>query len=135
MRKCKNSIRWIESAAEFSILFCLILSLTAPGLHGAGRNWIDKGGIEGTFVTGIAVDPSAAQTLYACIHTGGSLFKSTDGGSHWGHPSLNAPRAYTIAIDPVSTQTIYAGEYAGGAYKSTDGGASWAVIVQGVKVS
>jgi photosystem II stability/assembly factor-like uncharacterized protein len=38
----------------------------------------------------------------------------------------------TIAIDPANGQTVYAGAYGGGVFKSTNGGASWTSIGNGI---
>ena len=45
---------------------------------------------------------------------------------------LYGGRAYSLAIDPINTQTIYAGTWYGGVFKSTDGGASWNAINNGL---
>ncbi|MBI3597103.1 MAG: hypothetical protein HY203_08135 [Nitrospirae bacterium] len=53
----------------------------------------------------------------------------------WGSPSSNISGTFdlkAIAIDPSTPTTLYVGTDGGGVYKSTDGGASWAPINQGL---
>ena len=84
----------------------------------------------------IAADPKNPQHLYAAAAAGG-VWVTTDGGTTW------APRAQTLpvitisslAVDPNDGNIVYAatGDADGretpsiGVYKSTDGGATWAV--------
>lgn len=78
MRKCKYSHYKIEFVARLSILLGLVFFPTTPGLQGAGRIWVNKGGIQGIPISAIAIDPADAQTLYVGSY-GGPLYKSTDG--------------------------------------------------------
>ena len=96
-----------------------------------GGNWTDSNaGISATDVRKIAIDPSDPETLYAI---GGSrLFKSTDGAANW---NLSLADANSVAVDPKDRSTIYAGSRLTptGVRKSTDGGATWSQINNGLQ--
>ena len=81
----------------------------------------------------IAVDPSAAQTIYAGTQRNG-LFKTIDGGSNWNaiNAGLNSFDIRAIAIDPVTTSTVYVGSSGEGVFRSVNGGASWTAVNNGV---
>lgn len=87
----------------------------------------------------LAVDPINPQVVYA--GGWGSLFKSVDGGGSWAASSSGIPLGGTyvsaLAVDPANPQTLYAGLGDGGtgatianvgAYKSLDGGNTWAPL-------
>lgn len=79
--------------------------------------------------------------------TGAGLFRSPDGGDHWGHVPLTpldaTGRLYTRAIqeDPNDPNVIYVGAgngfdgNLGGLFKSEDGGDNWSPIYMGVQPS
>ncbi len=102
--------------------------------------WIQKGPTNiGGRVTGIALDPTNGNIIYAGAADGGVL-KSTDGGVNWTilTDHFSTLSVGDVAIDPNNPNTIYAGlgeanlagdNYDGdGLYRTTDGGASWANI-------
>lgn len=109
----------------------------------SGSNWIQQNNfaIPGTpNVLALAIDPTTPLTLYAGT-SGNGLFKSINGGGVWtamnsgmggGNPTLVS----AIAIDPTNTEIVYTGHGdtpgAGGINKSTNGGASWAPLTNGV---
>ena len=87
--------------------------------------------------TSIAVDPTNPMTVYLGT-SGGGVWKTTDGGGTW-TPLTDSQASLAIgavAVDPNNPSTIYAGtggfadvEYMSvGLLKSTDGGATWALI-------
>ncbi|MGD0300542.1 MAG: SBBP repeat-containing protein [Bryobacteraceae bacterium] len=85
-----------------------------------------------TAIANIAVDARNPATIYAVSPA--SLLRSTDAGNTWkilpGLPSgtnLNA-----VAVDPTNSSVIYLGTTPLGAFKSTDGGATWAAINNGI---
>ncbi|HRC88275.1 MAG TPA: hypothetical protein PK413_22020, partial [Thermoanaerobaculia bacterium] len=90
-------------------------------------------------ITSLAVDPTSPSVIYAGAANGG-VWKTTDGGLHWspmsGESTLPGLSIGSIAIDPLSPNLIYAGGgepngtgYVGrGVYKSSNGGASWALL-------
>lgn len=104
-----------------------------------GLSWAVRGsGLTGFYITALAVDPTDADIVYLAQQVvgttdTGTMFKSSDGGSHWGQLPipLPAPSSITsLAIDPATPSIVYAAYVYGypangGIYKSTDGGATW----------
>src|ERR1700730_5674611 len=70
----------------------------------------------------VAVDPSAALTLYAFVD--GALQRSTDGGASWSTLLPGEPVS-TLVIAPSTPQTLYAEKPDGTLASSADGGATW----------
>ncbi len=110
---------------------------------------------EYTSANDVRIDPSDPNIVYAALWqqqqgffengafggTDGGIFKSTDGGSTWAQLKTGLPPVLqaNLAIAPSDPKTIYAmvgtpggggGRRGGGSvgfYKSTDGGATWAI--------
>jgi hypothetical protein len=110
----------------------------------SGSTWTlqNNFGIPGTpVVRSLAIDPTAPLTLYAGSFSDG-LFKSTNGGGVWtamnnGMGGSDPKNVSTIVIDPANPATIYTGHGStfgsgGGINQSTNGGASWTPLTNGV---
>jgi photosystem II stability/assembly factor-like uncharacterized protein len=109
----------------------------------SGSTWIEQNNfaLPGTpNVLALAIDPTTPLTLYAGT-SGNGLFKSTNGGGVWtamnsGMGGGNPTVVSAIAIDPTNTATVYTGHGdangPGGINKSTNGGASWTPLTNGV---
>lgn len=71
-------------------------------------------------------------TLY--VGTGGTVYKSNDGGHTWSNigPSGRNGDMYDLAVDPLNTNVLYLPRRANGIVKSTDGGVNWNPINQGL---
>jgi photosystem II stability/assembly factor-like uncharacterized protein len=96
-------------------------------------------------VRALAVHPSDPMTVYIGVAAGG-IWKTTNGGTSWTAlgDTLASLSFGAIAIDPSNPNTVYAGAgeimwsfnpniYDGrGLYKSTDGGATWTQITNGI---
>jgi hypothetical protein len=93
----------------------------------------------------VAIDPADHEHIFAgggnfyAPKVLGDLWESTAGGAEgsWRRTSLHNVIVNALLIDPRDSNTIYAGcGYSGGtevpAYKSTDGGATWAPSYQGI---
>jgi hypothetical protein len=95
-------------------------------------------------VDGVAVDPTDPSTIYLAT-AGGGVWKTTDGGQHWGNITDNIPSipfsekpfaTQSITIDPTNHLTVYVGtgDFDGGdgpaqgLLKSTDGGVTWSLL-------
>jgi photosystem II stability/assembly factor-like uncharacterized protein/subtilisin-like proprotein convertase family protein len=82
--------------------------------------------LSGLSIHAVSLDPSASTTLYA----GG--YKSTDGGATWtAGAGLGSGSVEVIVVDPTTPTTLYAGT-GGGVLKSSDGGANWAAVSNGL---
>jgi photosystem II stability/assembly factor-like uncharacterized protein len=95
----------------------------------------------------IAVAPSDFRTIYAGtgesdirsdLSSGNGVYKSNDGGSTWTHVGLEDTRQISrIVIDPRDRNVVYVGALGHaykrneqrGVYKSVDGGAHWAKVL------
>ncbi len=98
-------------------------------------------------VGALAVAPSDSKIIYAGtgetdiredLSTGNGVYKSTDGGATWNHIGLEDTRQISkIVIDPQDANVVYVGALGHaygpneqrGAYKSVDGGAHWARVL------
>lgn len=113
-----------------------------------GLTWTDIYSDQlGGSVNVLTIDPANNQVIYAGTGSG-SIFKSSNGGSGWMlfSSGLSGGTVSAIAIDPIDTDVIYAGELSaslfqlgafvgvgdGGVFKSSDGGGSWALAVNGI---
>ncbi len=97
-------------------------------------------------VSALAIDLRVPAILYAGLtiipqpttafnSVGGGLFRSLDGGETWTPTGLANVGVKSILIDPTDPKVLYAVVISSGSYgtpnsirKSTDGGASWAVL-------
>jgi photosystem II stability/assembly factor-like uncharacterized protein len=97
-------------------------------------------GTQGWYGNVIAVDPGNSNNIYL---GGVDMMKSTNGGSSWsqltywstyyGTPYVHADH-HAIAFDPSNSNIVYDGDD-GGIYKSTDGGAHWTDLNNGLAVT
>ncbi|MFQ5526155.1 MAG: PA14 domain-containing protein [Thermoanaerobaculia bacterium] len=101
----------------------------------AGATWSALGYPEGT-ARAIATHPGAAGTVYA-VHN--DLWRSTDSGATWSDPSGGAFGGFQqgdLVVDPGDPLTLYVAArndpVADGVYKSTDGGATFALASTGL---
>src|SRR5438876_10929084 len=120
-----------------------------------GENWTNMGLKESERIAKILIDPSAPNTVYACVpgklwsdSNDRGVYKTTDGGKTW-TKVLKGTNASTgcsmMSRDPQTPKTLFAGMWdfrrkgwtfrsggdgpdapsASGLFKTTDGGASW----------
>ena len=99
-----------------------------------GSSWTAiNAGMAGSFkdyVNSIAIDVLNPSVLYAGSGnstTGGSINKSTNGGSTWAPVNTGVPNFQISALiaDRTNSQTVYAATTGGGVIKTTNGGSSW----------
>lgn len=84
-------------------------------------------------VIAFAMAPSSPATLYGL--TGPTIIESTDGGATWiSRPLSGLPFEVipNLVVDPTNPATIYGATFGGEVVKSTDSGASFAVIDSGL---
>ena len=116
-----------------------------------GMTWSHVSGdfFVGVSISRLAVDPNNANHLYASVlrgrggtrrvsppvHSTFGLWESKDGGVSWTllkpAPAISLG-ATDIRIDPQNTSTLYASFWGDAIYKSTDGGATWLPIMNGL---
>lgn len=107
----------------------------------SGSNWRmtgrlpTAGGTPPKGIAAIVVDPTAPRTVYVAAHEGG-LFKSVDGGETW---MLLRPGDYrSLVMDPSDPRILYAGQSRtagqnwGRVLKTTDAGATWTQLTNGL---
>ena len=88
-----------------------------------GDSWqVMNDGIVGQTLQ-LAAHPTDGNVFF--VEAGGHLWKTINGGGHWGLSDIGIPYgASAIAIDPSSPSTVYTGVRET-VYRSTDGGVSW----------
>ncbi|GMR10836.1 MAG: exo-alpha-sialidase [Anaerolineae bacterium] len=96
------------------------------------QSW-NASSLNGTFIEGLAIDPTSSDTVFAAIYGyGHHLAKTTDGGTSWGDlPNISTNRG-ALTIDPQNPSAIYAGfgwalrsNRLYSLQKSADAGQSW----------
>src|SRR5262249_2843238 len=106
-----------------------------------GASWLPAStGLTDRRVLDLALDPANPSTLWASTRQG--LFESGDGGQSW-QPVAGLPEpGRGPAVSPSAPEVLSAGsgEIAGvrsgpGVFKSSDGGATWTVLRQGMTAS
>lgn len=84
-------------------------------------------------INDIVIDPHGPDTLYAGglaeVFVGG-LFKTIDSGSSWS--KVDTSVIASIAMDPVNPGVLYTGTHNDGVKKSTNGGATWSFVNNGL---
>ncbi|HQQ76419.1 MAG TPA: hypothetical protein PLB01_03615 [Thermoanaerobaculia bacterium] len=96
-----------------------------------GRTWSPTSDVD-TNVVSVAVDPLDPRVWYAGYGVGSSasLSKSTDRGATWVKSDAGIPPTtiWSIAPDPHRAGVVYAASGDSGAFKSVDGGTTWAAL-------
>jgi photosystem II stability/assembly factor-like uncharacterized protein len=91
-------------------------------------------------IRSIAVAHTALEIIYIGTERDG-VFRSPDGGSSWSPASHGLPEALSgehvasirsLVLNPATPSIAFAGTDLHGLYKTTDGGASWTAINQGL---
>lgn len=101
--------------------------------HDSGATWQSVPDMEGQSIRALAQARSDAKVFIAGTLKG--VYRSDDEGQHWKRISPEGSNEIheieSIAIDPADTKTIYAGTWHL-PWKTTDGGATWHNIKQGL---
>jgi photosystem II stability/assembly factor-like uncharacterized protein len=123
----------------------------------AGKTWTHLGLRDGEQIPALAVDPANPNRLFAAVlgHPYGpnaerGIFRSLDGGQTWAKVLFKDDRTggSGVVIDPRNPQIVYASLWEetlgpwedgngypgthGGLFKSTDGGATWTQLTNGL---
>ncbi len=93
----------------------------------------------GHYVSALAVNPTSPSSVYLASpptgrpDTSAKIFSTTSGGASWKELyALPNGSVQVFAIDPGSPSTVYAGTDVIGVLKSTDSGATWAPVNDGL---
>ncbi len=102
--------------------------LINTGRSQAGGNiWTSSG--PAADIRALALDPITPSRVYAGTDDslgGGSIFRSTDGGSTWSEVANLGASVYAIVIAPTTPSAVYAGTIGeAGIFNSDDGGTTW----------
>lgn len=120
-----------------------------------GKSFKNVGLAKSEHISKIVVDPTNSDTVYVAVQgplwsPGGErgLFKTTDGGATWNNILSKGPYCGVtdIVIDPTNPAVIYAATHQrhrtvwallntgpeSGIFKSTDGGATWKELTNGI---
>jgi len=92
-----------------------------------GKSWaLLGGGIEKTWISDLALDPSHSGVIYASTRVNGIL-ASLDGGTTWREINTGLPvkDIRCVAMDPLHPEILYAGTTLNGVFKTRDGGRNW----------
>ena len=90
-----------------------------------GKSWSkDNGGLPGTDVHGLGIDPQNPDVLYAYV-MGRGIYRSADAGQRWEPVNAEKNIMGPILVDPHQANTLYLAEARGGFEQSTDGGRTW----------
>jgi photosystem II stability/assembly factor-like uncharacterized protein len=129
-----SSIRFVIFVGAACIAYFAIALLVLPAAAGT-NTWtaIGPSGANNTYGAPFAVDPSSPSTIYSMVN-GTTIMKTTDSGGHWQALATAPSNFKSLVIDPAAPATIYAlGGTAQGlatsAYKSIDGGVTWARVL------
>jgi photosystem II stability/assembly factor-like uncharacterized protein len=98
--------------------------------NGGGSWSLSNNGVIALDVRFLAIDANETNTLYAS--TRGGVYKTINGGMLWLHTALNTGEVTALTVPPQQTDTVYAGLHVKGVFESTDSGANWAEINQGI---
>ncbi|MBX7236168.1 MAG: hypothetical protein K1X65_17425 [Caldilineales bacterium] len=111
-----------------------------------GENWTRLGAnvFGGNIVSSLVIHPTNPTTLWASTtsrtqdsgpnHPRRSVFRSTNGGQTW-EDQIGCDECSgfsDLVIEDSNPQVLYAGVYANGIYRTTDGGASWSQLTNGL---
>lgn len=96
----------------------------------AGETWQPLP--DSPFAFRLAISPSNPAVVYA--FNGLEIFRTADGGDTWQKVSdLGALRVHSLAIAPGNPETLYAAMLDEGVLASTDGGATWSPVGEGLE--
>ncbi len=109
----------VKSAVQPQIMTGGVYRITGPGsaYSRVGVSFV---------ISRLVVDPKNASVLYGTSN--GSPLGSVDGGNTWTPLAIASTMIQSFAVDPLNDQNVYAVTADIGVVKSTNSGATWAVI-------
>jgi photosystem II stability/assembly factor-like uncharacterized protein len=122
----------------FRSLILLVCAFQAGPLLAGENEWTTNG--PPGQVLAMAVDPGPGGSLYAATAMG--IYRSTDKAASWtlvSHHLSGDQSATLLTIDPIDSSVLYAAaqrsSLSSPLWKSTDGGATWNAMTNGLPVS
>lgn len=91
-----------------------------------GAAWTVELSLEGSGAQCLAVDPAAADTVYAGLREGG-VRKTSDAGATWDDCDLPEPGVFSVAVS-AADGAVYAGCEPSRLYRSDDAGGTWRAL-------
>jgi uncharacterized repeat protein (TIGR02543 family) len=79
----------------------------------------------------IAINPASTNILYAVC--GNTIHKSSNGGTNWTALTVADSNVSCVVLDPATPTTLFAGTEEDGVLKSSDSGATWTEMNNGVR--
>jgi len=111
-------------------LLILLLSVTCGGF-GQQQEWRKRGDAAGLTVALNPLDPD----VYYAEGAGGDIIISRDRGdswNFWSNSGLSAIRQ--IVVHPSDTSLVFCAASSGGLRRTTDGGATWSIVIPGFSI-
>jgi Beta-propeller repeat/IPT/TIG domain len=118
------------SSPRFPVKNAVQPNIASVGLYRmAGTSWGALGLSSCSF---LAADPQNPSTLYAVSN--GTLLKSMNSGVSFSTTTLPSSHASSIALEPGNDEVLFVGTLDQGVFESTDSGASWTAVNNGLPV-
>lgn len=122
-------VPWLERAAGLD-REPAIREGAAEALDAMRMNLAAFAGRDARQATAFAVAPTASNIVY--LAEMGDVLASQDGGKTWRAAGAVPSRIDTLVVSQSSPSTVYAGTESMGLYKTTDGGATWQPMNNGL---
>ena len=138
----------VVDPSNTDIMYSGSLTLGVYKSTDAGGTWNAMNtGLTNTAVLSLAISASNPQVLYAGINVGANdgVYKTTDGGASWTRMVTGIQETgkgiQGVAVDPTNANVAYIAVFDGvtdspvGLYKTSDGGANWNPMTNGIGLS
>ncbi|RPJ87034.1 MAG: hypothetical protein EHM18_03170 [Acidobacteria bacterium] len=129
--------RWVRQLIVDPASHLIVYAATDGGFYrsdNGGTTWTAMNiGLTNLDVRDIAIDPGAADTIFAAT-AGGGVFRSLNGGADWQATTsgLGVLAVNGLALNPANPQILYAGTEWGGVFKSVNSADTWSAVNTGI---
>ncbi len=118
------------SSPHFPVKNAVQPAIASAGLYRIGGTAYTALGLSSC--NALALDPQNPSIIYAVSK--GALLKSVNSGVAFAPTTLPGSNVFSIAIEPGNDQTLFAATIDQGVLKSSDGGATWTAVNNGLPV-